>query len=126
MILIEVLKKNGASQIIPLAFVRMTGDDHDSYEREIDFTVLKQFGINPLVAVLNDRESIYTTRVINYALTLDKTSFHKLNEQLTTRARLNLYLFAIEYFSNNPPSNMDILAEQLKKDNKWTEGYRSG
>ena len=108
------LKDAGAARVEPFVVAKLDGRGDDGFEKVVDLQILRQFGIDPLVDTLNDEQALYTTRTINYSFQLQGYEFHQMLRHLTLMARMNLYLYAIEYFGARAPEGLDWIAELIE------------
>lgn len=111
----QYLMKSGVASVNAFVVAQLYSEQDHNFEKMVDLKILKRFGVDPLADVLNNPHAIYTTRVVNYAFQLEDYIFDKLLENLTLGARINLYLYATEYFGNNISPKYDRLARSIER-----------
>jgi len=114
----EYLKKEGVVSVQPYVVAKLEQEQTENFEQKLDTTLLRHFGIDPLVEILNDRDSFLTTRTINYAFQRFGEDFKRLLESLNPDARWSLYLYALEYFGFKSHPNFKELEKMVERDLK--------
>jgi hypothetical protein len=108
------LYESGVQSVSPYLIARLEGDG--PLEKIIDLQILTRFGIALLIEILNNKESVFTTRTVRYSFELRAHQFDELLSNLTLEAKLNLYLYAVEYFNSKSSSNFDKLGDSIVKE----------
>ncbi len=106
----------GVAQVRSYAVATFTSRGDNSFEDRINRTAMTMGGIEPLIEVLNDPDAVYTTRLISYVFELEADVLRLLLERLTVEARLNLYLYSLEYFGIRSPAGVELVAAHLARD----------
>ncbi len=108
------LYESGVESVSPYVVAKLEGIG--PFEKVIDLQILTRLGINSLVKILNNKQSVCTTRMVKYSLELRPHQFDEFLSDLTLEARINLYLYAVEYFDGHPLPNLDKLANSILKE----------
>ncbi|MDP3732380.1 MAG: phosphoribosyltransferase family protein, partial [Candidatus Omnitrophota bacterium] len=114
----DYLLKAGVVRLQPYILAKLIPKENRNFERVVDLQILKRIGPRALVSIFNDPESIYTTRLVYYTFQLDDREFNRLIDLLTPTARLNLYLYSIEYFDAKSPAKIYRLIKLIENDLK--------
>lgn len=113
---LRILQERGCGRVESYVVVRMLSDKQNEYENAINRWAIDRGGVRLLAEYLNSAETIITTRLIFYALKSDPETLPQLLPLLTPAARLNLYLYSLEYFGPRSPETVTRLAAAVKKD----------
>jgi HAD superfamily hydrolase (TIGR01509 family) len=105
----DFLKKVGAKTVDAFVVTGLEDSDRLNFEKIVDQSLLTTFSVDPLSEILNYSENAFTTRSILYTFQRDPENFADLLGHLTLEARLNLYLYALEYFGVRGHANLNAL-----------------
>ena len=111
----KVLLDIGTGTITPYVIAVFDGLGNHAFENKMNHKALIQDPIGVLSKILNDERSAYTTALVKFSFELSPSDFASLLDKLTISAKLNLYLYSVEYFSNLSPQATDILVKQIEK-----------
>lgn len=112
----KVLLKAGAKFVAPYFVAVFDGLGDHEFENRMNRKALARDPIGVMSSVLNDERSAYTTALLKFCFELNPADFASLLDKMTLSAKLNLYLYSVEFFSQRSPQTADLLVDQIEKE----------
>jgi phosphoglycolate phosphatase len=97
----------------PYVALRLEASGIPLFEKMLDTLVIRDDTANVIASMLNDAQSIYTTRLIHHFMSVDEETFESILGKLTTDSMARLYLFSIAYCGQFVSSKLDRLVMQM-------------